>query len=190
MNTNPLRLSLLIISVGAFAASIAGYAYLYHDTQVLTEHAVIARNAVADESERVKQTQAVLALASSTIASRERLSSFFVPASDAVKFIRDMEAIGPASGATIAIASIVETAPNTSKKEVIGSLTAHVTINGSWSDVMQAMELFEVLPYQTRISRMALDTAAVSAPSDKAAAPAPTARAWQAVFDISASTHI
>ena len=109
----------------------------------------------------------------------------FVPADDAVAFIQAMESVGPASSATVAISSINETAADQSKKGSIGSVTAHITVDGSWADVMNAIELFEVLPYKISIDRLTLNT------SISAGDRAPTAgHSWQAAFDITASTLI
>ncbi len=179
-NSHPLRIGMLLASVAALIVSIGLYAYLYHDTLVLADHVILAQNSVADERQRQDQSKSILALASSTDASRTRLSSFFIPADDAVAFIQALESTGASSGATVSIASIAESDPEAGKN--IGTLNAHITMNGSWSTVMNAIELFEVLPYKIKISHLTLDTSIGA--GDRVAA----ARTWQSSFDISAST--
>lgn len=170
---------MLVISLGALIFAAGVYMYLYHDTLMSSDHAVVARSSVAQEGQREKQSKDILALASSTAPARARLASFFVPADDAVAFIQAMESVGASSGASVSIASIAQ---GSTDGKGIGSLTAHIVISGSWTEVMKAVELFEVLPYKASIDHLTLDTSIGA--GDRAS----SARSWQATFDIIAST--
>ncbi|MDB5238764.1 MAG: hypothetical protein JWO00_99 [Candidatus Parcubacteria bacterium] len=184
-HTSPIRYGMLLVSLGALVLSIGLYAYFYHDTLTLTSRAVAARDAAAGEGDRENQGKAIKALASTTADSRARLATLFVPADDAVSFIQDMESIGRTSGATVSIASIGENSTASAAKGSVGSINAHITVAGPWSSVMNAVELFEVLPYKIRIDRLILNTSIEAADRSK-----PAARSWQASFDISAATII
>ena len=184
MTSSPrIKTGLILISFAALLVSGALYAYLYHDTLALTEHAIGARASVADAAERQKQSRDILALAASTAASRARLSGLFVPSDDAVAFIQSIESIGAASGANVALSAIAASPLDTAKPGTIGTISAHVTASGSWSNVMRAVELLEALPYHSSVDKMALSA---SIPAGDRSGRAP--RAWVASIDLSAST--
>jgi len=181
---NPLtsHLPVLIASIAAFAVATGMYAYLYHDTLVLTDHAIVAMNAAADEAVRERQSKDIKNLADSSSESRAKLASLFVPEDDAVAFIQSMESIGNASGADISISSISEAQADSTKKMVTGSVMADIKVKGSWSEVMKSIELFELLPYRVKIDRLAMDVAVPA--GDRVS----TSKVWQASFNISAPT--
>lgn len=184
MTASPrIRSGLIVISASALVVSAGLYAYLYHDTLALTEHAIAARASVQAEAERQKVSKDILALASSTAAARARLGTLFVPADDAVAFIQSVESVGSASGATVAISAISASLPDGAKPGTIGTITAHVSVSGSWSGVMRALELLEDLPYRSSVEKVSLAT---SIPAGDRGSQG--VRAWTASVDLSAST--
>jgi hypothetical protein len=182
----PLKIhfGLLAMAFAALVVSIGLYWYLYHDTLSLTDHTLTARTAAATEVQREKEGLAIKRLASTTETSRPKIVAMFVPADDAVSFIQAMESVGASSGATVSISALSESSPS-SAKAVTGSVSARVSINGSWQNVMNALQQFEVLPYSIKINNLNLNVS-TAASNDKAGAP----KAWEASFDISAATLI
>ncbi len=182
MKNIKLYIGLLLISAGALVVAICAYAYMYNDTISHTEHAIAARSAVSDEVRREQQSKDILTLASSTAASREAVKHFFVPTDDAVTFIQAVESIGSASGASLSIQSIAAVPSGPTKPGTIGTITAHITMSGSWTTIMKALELFENLPYRSSIDRLSLST---SVAPDRAGQ---AVHSWSAGFDITAPT--
>ncbi|MCX6716201.1 MAG: hypothetical protein NT077_04295 [Candidatus Taylorbacteria bacterium] len=172
---------IFLLSIVSLIVAFCLYAYMYQVSNELVDSTISARKIVKDSQTNLVQGKEIIKLHESTAAKRERLSSFFVPAENAVAAIQAIESIGDSSGASVTISSIKTSAPSDTK-ERIGQVTASVVISGSWGDVMQALELFETLQYQNDIKNVSLNYAGQADGSSGGG------RNWQSNFDISVAT--
>lgn len=175
-----IRNAAFLFGTVSFVAAICLYAYMYKASKSLVNSVVNAREIVDTDQTLRTQGKEIVKLHESTTAKRDRLSSFFVPAENAVTVIQAIESIGNSSGATVSISSIKSSQP-ADPKEKIGQVTASVVIGGPWKNVMQALELFETLQYQNDIRNVNVNYVGQTEGKD-------TTRRWQASFDISVAT--
>jgi len=182
--SSSLHLLMLFTALIVLIASAGLYTYLYYETGVLTERDVTARGVVAAEQADQVEGKDLQVLYDSTAADRARLPGLFVPADDAVVFIQSIESISAQSGATVSILSISKNSNAAAPAGTIGTITAHISVNGSWTNVMRTLTLFETLPYRSAVNHI---TMTVSTLSGGKGGGGPT---WQLSFDIAASTLV
>ena len=148
--------TVLIFSVLALAVAAGLYVYMYESTNELVARTLDARRTLALNETARAQGKEMIKLFDSTKEKRGRLSSYFVPSENAVAAIQAIESIGDASGASVELSSIKANPPADAKGR-IGQVTALVMIKGQWKNVMEALELFEALPYQKNIRNVSLN---------------------------------
>jgi len=182
--SSQLHILMLVTAVIALLASMGLYGYLYSQTRVLTEREVTARGVI--EAEVASQTEGkdLLVLYDTTREARALLSGLFVPADNAVAFIQSIESISSQSGAAVSILSIVNNSTATALPGTIGTITARLSVTGTWTNVMRTLMLFETLPYRSAINHITLNTSTLKG------AAAGAALQWQLSFDIAASTLV
>jgi len=168
---------LLILSVLAVFAAAAAYAFMYNDAmQKAREEAAVQKEVVA-ASKHTVDAENMKAAYGRTAADRALLPSFLVPQNDAVPFINTVEAVGPASGTKVSLSSLSSGAgPN----PLYGTVTATISIVGTWANVMRAVEMIENMQYAISVKDVHLDLLSSSGPSPK------SAPNWTASMDISA----
>ena len=148
------RYSIFLVALIILAVSAAAYAYLYTKTGALIDETLAGRSALKGiQAARLQGTE-IIQLEQATADRREELKKFFVPAENAVAVIQAIESIGDLSGATVSISSINATPPTDAAK--VGHVSASVDISGTWKQVMQAITLFETLPYDRRMNALSL----------------------------------
>lgn len=174
-----LRNTILFTSLVVLAASACVYAYLFEETSSLVGKTIAAHEALLSAQASKLQGQEIVSLFDSSSAKRARIKSFFVPSENAVAVIQAIESVGQSSGASVAISSINAVPPV--DKSPIGHVSAAVVINGTWTDVMRAVTLFEDLPYDSTMSGLGLR---YSGPSEDKTG----AHHWQAGFSLSVDT--
>ena len=173
--------SLLLPSLGALIIAATLYGYLYWQTSASTARAVLAEGVVATEKQSQSQTKDVELEYQTTAAGRARLPGLFVPAGNAVVFIEAVEAIGPASGASVTVSSIQADPMTGAAAGTIGTITAAVQAEGSWTAVMKTIVLAETLPYESSIDHLSLVREGQTPAVDESAA------VWHLSFNMSAS---
>ncbi len=169
----------VIPSLLALAAAVALYAYLYQQVGVSTNRARLAEDIIGTEQGAQSQSKDIQSEYQSTAAARARLPGLFVPAGNAVAFIEALESIGPASGASVSISSISADPLDGAAPGATGNISADVSAQGSWAEVMKALVLSESLPYQDVIDHVALT-------GQKTSATASSKASWQISYHISA----
>jgi hypothetical protein len=170
------HIPLLILSIAVTATVISLYVYMLYATSASVRQANLARDIVLAEKANQSQAQSVSLLASSTVALRGRLGSFFVPAQDIVSFITALESIGPQSGSKTSIASIDANPLESAPIGTVGIVRAHINADGSWSSVMRALALYELMPYAISIDHLSLTLSGM----------AQAHSVWSLSFDINA----
>jgi len=172
--------TVFLISTVVLVAAIGFYVYLFKTTTGLVDRTLSSRKILSASQATKIQSKEIMNLYSSTVDKRATLSSYFASSEKAVDIIQTIESISDSTPATVVLSSI-KTALPTSSEDKIGQVTASVVIRGSWKDMMQAVELFEVLPYVKSIKDVNLN---MVEPGETSKA----IRIWQANFDIVIST--
>jgi len=170
----------IIPSALALVAAVALYAYLYGMVGASADRARLAEDIIGTEQGAQKQSKGLQDEYASTAAARARLPGLFVSAGNAVAFIEALESIGTASGASVSISSISADPLDGAAPGTTGNISADVTAQGSWAEVMRALVLSESLPYQDAIDHIALAGGRSNAAGDASKA------AWQISYHISA----
>lgn len=147
------RYSIFLIALLVLVVAIGMYVYLYMHTGALVNKILSDRSVLKTAQATRLQGTEVLQLHASTVERRAQLQNFFVPAEDAVGVIQAIEKVGELSGASITISSINATPPNDTK---IGRVSSSVAIEGTWRQVMQAITLFETMPYNRRMNSLTM----------------------------------
>jgi hypothetical protein len=148
------RYSIFLVALTILGVSAIAYGYLYTKTGSLVDETLAARAALKGTQAARLQGTEIIQLQLATAERRADLKKFFVPAENAVAVIQAIESIGDASGASVNISSINATAPTDADK--VGHVSASVDIDGTWKQVMQAIALFETLPYDRSMNALSL----------------------------------
>lgn len=157
MKINHLPLLILAIAVTTFVASI--YGYLYYKINV-SEQKISEYQYVIESAKLAKEREkSFLDRYTSTASKWSSLQNFFVHSDKVVNFIEVIESLSDQSKSTVTISSIdadnLDNAP--AGKE--GLVKMKINAKGSWSSVMRALSLTEVLPYKVSINNVRLSVA-------------------------------
>lgn len=147
------RYSMFLVALLILAVAIGLYAYLYLQTSAMVDTVLDNRSVLKTAQDTRLQGAEILQLQTATADRRAQLRTLLVPAEDAVAVIKAIEAVGEQSGAAVTISSINATPPNDTK---IGKVSASVSIEGTWRQVLQAVALFETLPYSRRMNALTM----------------------------------
>ncbi len=156
------------------------YSYLYEQTGASVERSVKAAGVIASEAANQSQNTDLAAEYAATASDRSQISGFFVPADNAVVFIEGLEGIASSSGAVVSISAINADNLSNAAPGALGSVSADLSVRGSWPAVMRALVLAESLPYQGIVDDLALTQS--EDPGKAAGAPI-----WQASFQVTAT---
>lgn len=149
-----LKSGIMLLTFAGLLLAAGIYTYLYTQTYSLAD-ATVSDRALLKSSETARlQGKDVVALADQTAADRAALPALFVPAENGVEAIKAIESVGNVSGASVDISSINAADPDSSTG--IGRISAAVSIGGTWSQVVQAIRLFETLPYDRTMNQLSL----------------------------------
>ena len=174
------HIPLLILAIVILLIVISLYGYMYQTTIASVDRAGTAIDFVASEQGNSSKAKTLTNLASSTLANRNALSTFFVSSDDIVSFITTIEALGPQSGSILNITSIDADHLTNAQPGTIGSAHAHIDAHGSWSSVMRLIDLAEQMPYVVSISHVRLS----NSPDSKLSG------SWGVSFDIQVSIMV
>jgi hypothetical protein len=177
-NHNHIPFFILSISVAVTIAAL--YVYMFYATSNSVYQANLARDIVRAEETDQSQAKSLSELATSTTASRSRLTSFFIPADNVVVFITTLESLGPQSGSKVSLTSVDADSLVGAPVGTVGVARAHIIAQGSWSSVMRALALAERLPYAVSIDHVSL-----AGSSDQA-----SHSSWSLSFDIQGATIV
>ncbi|GEM_PF-531854 len=183
---------LLYIAIITVAVVALVYGYIFYKTGLLIQDSAQARQAVVSATVSKSHEQAFMQMYQSTADSWAKLPALFVQPDKFVSFIEAVEYLGTESGTTVTIASVnvddgTHTATNSDNSldnlknaaaGTLGSVSAHVGAQGSWTAVMRTLQLAEVMPFNVTISNVQLD---VDTSGGKTAA-----RSWHLSFDVKA----
>jgi hypothetical protein len=145
-----------IVSVGLL------YVYMYNTVGTSARRAIVAESAVRSQQTSVLQQKNTENMYNETVGDRAKLDKLFIVDTEAVNFIESLERIGIQSGAKIELSSVAADDTNTLKPGATAYIKGHVSATGQWGNVMRALMLAEVLPYQSKIDGVHLNTSSVS----------------------------
>ena len=186
-HTQSIRNSVFFVAIIVLIAALGLYTYLYKSTWSQVENALSARRAVLAAEATRAQSKEIQSLYKETETQRAKIKKYFVPAANAVSFIKAVESVGTVSGSKVTISGIKSNPPANDSKDRIGSVKADVSVVGSWTEVMMALELFESLPYGSIISRVNLTSSGGASGADREK-DVSSGRLWSLSFDIAVST--
>lgn len=175
MNHTRAHISLLILAVAVLAVVVAVNLYMRQKVGISVDHAVLARDIVVAEQQNVSNEQGLGQVYQATVDARARLRSLFIPSTAAVQLIEALEGIGTQTGADVSLSSISADNLDASASGTVGSVSARVSAEGSWSSVMRSLKLVENLPYPVTVSQVALSSGGT-----------PAKRVWQVSFAVTA----
>jgi len=156
------------------------YTFMYRDTVTKAQEEALVKSEVLAASEQVTEAKNMEIMYQSTTDDRGLLPSFFVSSDDAVPFIDAVEAIGPATGSTLSLSSLSDSADGGSSHSIV---TAAITVSGTWPNVMRAIGMVENLPYAISIKDLYMSESQGS-PAKPGSTIKPAPR-WTASLDIS-----
>ncbi len=127
-----------LIATGIFFVSVFAYIFIYYSVYNQAAKTGAANVAVVTEQGAAASERSVMDSLAATADERALLGTYLISPNATVPFIERIEAIGPQTGSRTSIVSISDDS---------GVLSAHVSIDGSWKSVMQAMHLIENVPF-------------------------------------------
>jgi hypothetical protein len=132
--------------------------YFFINAQVRNEAAKTAATfvTVAQDQATVAAEESASSTFSSTALSRALLQSYLIQDSNTVSFIEQVEGVAKQSGASVSIASISADDLTMATAGTIGHIQAHISAQGSWSNVMRALHIIEDLPYSLTIDNVSV----------------------------------
>lgn len=158
MKINSKHYILIIFAIAAIILSIFGYIVMYRNiiTQAMNSSKIM--NEVNAESEKKKYENDLTAVFNNTVSDRAKLSSYFIHEDKIVDFIENVEKIGTDSGTDLILSSINSDNLSSAKIGTVGHVKAHITVNGSWANVMKSLILIENIPYSLSMNNVRLDS--------------------------------
>ena len=167
---------LLILSILAVLVAVAAYIFMYKDAIKKAEAESILESDVSAASKQTVDNKNMSATYESTAASRALLPEFLVSSDDAVPFIDAVEDVGQTTGAKVSISTLSSSATSGSSNQTI---TATISVTGTWANVMRAVEMIENMPYAVSVKSISIDV--LSSTDQSGSVPG-----WTAVLSISA----
>jgi Tfp pilus assembly protein PilN len=152
--------------------SISVYLFIYNNAILQTEHTNTAIAEVATAQANQSQLKTLVATLETTKADRDRIAKSLIPIGQTVQFIEAVENVGKVIPAKVSIVSINSDDLSLQTAGAIGTLQAHIEVEGSWSNALRAMHLIESLPY--------------SISTDSARANTRGSHVWNVSFDVKA----
>jgi hypothetical protein len=172
-------LLIFAISVTLFVSALYGYIYfLVHTT---ADRAVLARDIVRAEALTKDQEQKLAVAYDATVADRARLGSFFIPYDSIVLFIESIESLGTQAGSTVTLTTITSDPLDGAPAGTLGNIHAQVDAHGSWESVMRTLQLAELMPYNSVLRDVRLDSSSVTVGKE-------VKRVWHLSFVMDVST--
>jgi len=172
------HIPLLIFAIAILLVVISLYGYMYGATGASVGRALTGMDFLTNEQDNASKAKLLTNLASSTLANRNELNTFYISSDNIVSFITAIEALGPQSGSTLSITSIDADSLTNAATGTIGSAHAHVTAHGSWGSVIRLLNLVEDMPYIVFVNHVRLDSVSVNQKS---------ANSWNESFDLQIS---
>lgn len=139
-------------------AAICLYGFLFWSVKEKNERVSQAANDIELKEKQVENAGALRLLAEDTALLREKVDSYIVGKDEAVSFIEMLESLGMERGVDVSVES-VEAA------DAVGDFPAQelrlaLRAEGSWRNILSFLGLVELLPYETRVSRVSLSRGA------------------------------
>jgi hypothetical protein len=156
MYTNHRHYILLLIACVTTVVSVLGYIVLY---RMVVSSAALAATAAADEaiaSQKNQYEKELTAIYSSSFNELSRIAGYVVSQEKIVEFIQSVESIETNSGAKVELSGIDSGNFAPTEANPIGSLKAHMEIEGSWKNVMRAFVMLENIPYSISLNNIRL----------------------------------
>lgn len=176
MKMNSRHYTLVFFALCSVIAASFGYVLIYKQTVAQAEHSATAILDVENESKQKQHEQELIGIHKETAIEREKLSTFFIAEDSAVDFIERIEKIGTDSQTELNLSSITNDESH---------IRAKVDVQGTWSEVMNALMLMENLPLGVVLSDIRLDTSGDLESKDKKAS---RGHAWHLSLSIEALT--
>ena len=170
---------LIVPALLALLAVAALYLRLYQQIGSSAAQARLAEDIIQTEQNEQDQAKNIQGVYQSSASERAELPGLFVPSADEVAFIEALESIGPASGATVSIASIKADPLDNAAPGTTGKIETDVTAHGSWDDVMKSLVMAESLPYQNTVDDVVLTNGGATSVVEKSPV-------WQISYHVSA----
>jgi len=149
MKMNHRHFVLIIFAAITIVVVCVVYFIIYKQTIVQANHYVSANTELVNE-DSIKQKETDLrSVYDDTKEQRDSLISFLISEDKAVTFIEMVEKVGSDSGTKLELGSIAN---------VEDILKANVTVAGSWTNVMTALQLLENLPVSSVIYNVNLNS--------------------------------
>ena len=145
---------MFLVALILLSVAVGLYVYLYMQTGTIVEKTLSDRSALRTAQATRVQGSEVVQLQQNTVDSRSKLRTFFVPSEDTVAFIKAVESVQGESGADVSLSALSAVAPTETNK--IGRVSATVSVEGSWSQVMKALSLFESMPYDRKMNSLSM----------------------------------
>lgn len=168
---------LLLAALAAIAASSLAYFFMYKGAIGLAESADRAKANATLASTESATAQKSEELYTATAGSRARLLTLLVSEGDAVPFIDAVEAVGPLSGASVSLSSL---SSGTDAASSHPTVSAEISISGTWPQAIDAIEGIESLPYALSVKGIHLSQEGALDPAANKSGPH-----WLASLDIS-----
>lgn len=141
-----LALSLFVVSLVSFAGLVGLISK--SDRELETYKLELAKNQSYEQ-----EFQMLSRLVDESVEERKQIESHILKEEGVIDFLALLEALGAEQGATVKTASLEVSEPTGGFEEV--SLT--VSVEGSYLQVVHVLKELEMLPYQSRITNIALE---------------------------------
>ena len=180
MKNNHLLLFIMAFCITIFTGAI--YAYMYHMIDLSLERTVKLQTVVDSNALSKIREQSFLQTYNLTAQKWASLSNYFVEPGRIVNFIESVEDLGKESGSKVTIATIDADNLDNAKVGTEGSLRTHIVTQGTWTEVMRALSLAEVMPYKLSINNVRADSSTEKMSDATKANPAKVI--WSLSFDM------
>ena len=153
MNTAPLSLTRVLLTLALFLVALGGFGALSWITYAAAADAIQSQARIGNVSTESETLRRLAFLAASSKDDRARLSALVIPAGGNAAFIGTLEALGTTARVSAAVSSISAAPPAGVKP---GKLDLTVSFSGSYAQVQRFMQLLETLSLSLTVGNLSL----------------------------------
>ncbi len=156
MKTNHRHYILFLFALCAAAASVGVYFILYKTilTQAAQSFQISAE--LSQESDKKKHEQDLASVYAKSVEDRGKIDSSIVSQAKIVTFIEAVESIESQAGVKLELSNL-RTDEAVTDKNPISHLSAHVDVDGSWSNIMRTLLLLQNMPFAAAIDSVKIN---------------------------------
>ena len=143
----------VVLSVLVCVATMVGYGVWYAHIGKMSARAADLENQILAKTETQKHISEAQASLAEIAGDEASIQNYFVPETDIVTFIDNLQSLGHSQGATVGVLSVAK-AGSASRP----TFTLSISVNGTFDSVVRTIGAIEYSPYALTISTLTLSS--------------------------------